>query len=143
MMRFLPVLLVIALVQSCANLPVLAVLEFEGKGKSAAELAALTESCRKIIQQQKHHRVLSPGSMQALFNRSPGCQASDCLSKIGNALKARWLVTGMVTEEKSGKVRLRIQKTDLETGSVETRDYFSKGNDWVGDFKNQLDQDLK
>ncbi len=81
--------------------------------------------------------------MQELFNRAPGCQASDCLSKIGDALKARWLVTGKVTSDPDGTLKLRIQKTDLETGSVETKDYFSKESDWVADFEKQLGTPLK
>lgn len=64
--------------------------------------------------------------MTELLHRAPGCLASGCLSDIGAALKTEVLVTGLA-DEVSGKMKLRLQITDLKTGRVENRTLLAEG----------------
>ncbi|MBL8992421.1 MAG: hypothetical protein JNM63_03720 [Spirochaetia bacterium] len=127
---------------SCSSGRPLAVLEFEGKGLSQSELSALSEACREDFKSRGGYRVLSSGRMAELLHQTPGCLASGCLSDVGAALKTEVLVTGLA-EEAGGKIKLRIQITDLKSGRVETRTFFSEGTEAIAGLRSKISAAVK
>jgi len=80
--------------------------------------------------------------MAELLHQTPGCLASGCLSDVGAALKTEVLVTGNA-EDMAGKMKLRIQITDLKSGRVETRTFLSEGAEVFSDLRSKMSAAVK
>jgi len=107
----------------------IAVLELEGRGISATEVATLTDRLRGHLVNTSAFVVLDRGNMEEILKefgfQQSGCTSTECAVEVGKMLNVQKMVTGSIGH--LGKTfTLDISITDVETSRIErslSKDY--------------------
>jgi len=101
--------------------PTLAVLDFDAFGRSAPEVAALTNRLRTNMTQLGEYRIIERGLMVEILREQDfqmsGCVTDECAVEIGQLLGAQFMLSGSI-----GKVgatwTIEMRVVDVQSGAV-------------------------
>ncbi len=115
---------------SAQEKPTLAVLEFDGFGISAQEVAALSNRLRTNLTQLGTYRIIERGLMQQILLEQDfqltGCTSDECAVEIGQLLGAQFMLAGTIGKVGSTwTIEMRIVNVQngevIRTASYDTR----------------------
>ena len=102
------------------NIPI-AVMDFDGRGISDIEAAALTDRLRNELFRLGAFEVVERGMMETILTEQDfqmtGCTSNECLVEVGRLLGARQIVGGSISKV-GGTFTVSARLVDVETGKV-------------------------
>jgi TolB-like protein len=105
-----------------ANMLLIAVMDFDGKGVSRADASRVSEWLRTELINTNQFRVIERSAMNAILKEQAfaqtGCTDTSCAVQVGKLLSARKMLVGNV-ESWSGKVFINGRIIDVEKGVAE------------------------
>ena len=109
----------------------IAVMDFDGRGISEIEAAALTDRLRNELFRLGTFEVVERGMMENILAEQDfqltGCTSNECLVEIGQLLGARQMVGGSISKV-GGTFTVSARLVDVETGKVlRVSDYDLRG----------------
>lgn len=120
-----PILLIIALL--AAGTPVLAqkttiaVMDFEARGVSQTEVAALSDRLRNELFRLEKFQVVERGMMETILTEQDfqltGCTSDECLVEVGQLLGAQMMVGGSISKV-GDMYTASARMVDVETSQV-------------------------
>lgn len=112
------------------NIPI-AIMDFDGRGISDIEAAALTDRLRNELFRLGAFEVVERGMMETILTEQDfqmtGCTSNECLVEVGRLLGARQIVGGSISKV-GGTFTVSARRVDVETGKVlEVSDFDLRG----------------
>jgi TolB-like protein len=118
-----------AAAQTAQTRPQLAVLDFEARNVDPALAQSMTDAAAGALRELRVFKVISQGEIRQLLAverqrelLAAGCEDNSCIGKIGDAVGARWIVSGqvMALEKDKPPFTLRVRLFDMKKMEVQS-----------------------
>lgn len=99
-----------------------AVLDMQAVGATAAQASALTDRFREALFNSGRYVLVDRSQMKAILSeqafQQTGCTSKECAVKVGRILGVRKIVTSKISRPEAGLWLLSAQMTDVETAAT-------------------------